>query len=68
MLYILLWEKKNKLKKQPMKLEKRFLISTSFRDAVLIEHMYKGVKIAIKGYDMEVTVMLLELHDFNLIL
>jgi len=51
-----------------MKLEKRFLISTSLRDAVLIEHMYKGVKIAIKGYDMEVTVMLLELHDFNLIL
>ena len=59
---------KNRLKKQPMKLEKGFLSSIPLGDAVLIEHMYKGVKIVIRGYDMEVNVMPLELHDFDLIL
>jgi tartrate dehydratase beta subunit/fumarate hydratase class I family protein len=59
---------KNILKKQPIKLEKGFFISTSFGDVVLVEHMYKSVKVTIEGYGMEVNVMPLELHDFNLIL
>lgn len=30
--------------------------------------MYKSVKVTIEGYGMEVNVMQLELHDFDLIL
>lgn len=58
----------NILKKQPIKLEKGFFISTSLGDVVLVEHMYKSVKVTIEGYGMEVNVMPLELHDFDLIL
>ena len=59
---------KNILKKHPVKLEKRFFISTSLGDVVIVEHMYKNVKVTIKGFDMEVNVMPLELNDFDLIL
>jgi hypothetical protein len=59
---------KNKLKKQPFKLEKRFLIITPLGDVVVVEHVYRGVKITIEGYDIEVDVMPLELHDFDVIL
>jgi len=40
-----------------IKLEKRFLISTYLGDVVTIEHIYKGVKITIEGYDTKVDVM-----------
>jgi hypothetical protein len=59
---------KNKLKKQPFKLEKRFLIIIPLGDVVVVEHVYRGVKITIEGYDTEVDVMPLELHDFDVIL
>jgi hypothetical protein len=35
---------------------------------VFIEYLYKELKISIGGYDMEVNIMSLDLHDFNLIL
>ena len=56
----------NKLKKPPTKLEN--LISISLRDAVYVEHLYNEVKISIGEYNMEVNVMPIELHHFDLIL
>jgi len=56
----------NKLKKPPTKLEN--LISISLRDAVYVEHLYNKVKISIGEYNMEVNVMPIELHHFDLIL
>jgi len=59
----------NLLKMQQTKLKKkRFLISTPLRDVVLVGCMYKSVRVIIEGRDMEVNLMPLELHDFDLIL
>jgi len=58
----------SKLKVKPIKLDKGFIINTPLRDVVCVHYMYKGVMVKIKGLDVDVNLMPLEFHDFDLIL
>lgn len=53
----------NKLKVQPTKLEKGFIIITPLRDVVCVDYMYKDLRV-----NIEVNLMPTKLYDLDLIL
>jgi hypothetical protein len=57
-----------KLGKNPCRAKKRFTISTTLGTNININHVFKGIRIDIKGYEMRVYLIPFELHDFDVIL
>jgi hypothetical protein len=59
---------KDKLKVQPMRVEKGVVIGTSLGKTVLIEYVYKGCWVRIGDVEMRVDLLPLDLYDFEMIL
>jgi hypothetical protein len=57
-----------KLGKNPCRAKKGFTISTTLGTNININHVFKGIRIDIKGYEMRVYLIPFELHDFDVIL
>jgi len=57
-----------KLGKNPCRAKKRFTISTTLGTNININHVFKGIRIDINGYEMRVYLIPFELHDFDVIL
>jgi len=60
------WE--DKLKVQPMRVEKGVVIGTPLGETVLIEYVYKGCRVKIGDVEMMVDLLPLDLYDFEMIL
>ena len=60
------WE--DKLKMQPMRVEKGVVIGTPLGETVLIRYVYKGFRVRIGDVEMRVDLLPLDLHDFEMIL
>jgi hypothetical protein len=57
-----------KLSKETKMVEKGFIIGTPLGETVEINVVFKGVRININGYELEVDLIPLELSDFDIIL
>jgi len=57
-----------KLRKGVEVVEKGFVIRTPMRDMVETNIVYVGVGVSLSGYEIEVDLISLELHDFDIIL
>jgi hypothetical protein len=60
------WE--DKLKVQPMRVEKEVVIGTPLGETVLIVYVYKGCRVTIEDVEMRVDLLPLDLYDFEMIL
>lgn len=54
--------------KNSCRAQKGFSISIPLGENVDIDHLYKGIKVDIKGCEMSANLIPLELHDFDVIL
>ena len=60
------WE--DKLKVQPMRMEKGVVIGTPLGETILIEYVYKGCRVRIGDVEMRVDLLPLDFYDFEMIL
>jgi len=58
----------DKLKMQPIRVEKGVVIGTPLGKTVLIEYVYKGCRVRIRDVEMRVDLLPLDLYDFEMIL
>ena len=59
---------KDKLKVQPMRVEKGVVIGTPLWKTILIEYVYRGCRVKIGDVEMRVDLLPLDLYDFEMIL
>lgn len=61
-------KKQRKVNVQYVRIEKGQVISTPLKEVITIRYMYKGCRVDIGDYALQVNLIPLELHDFNVIL